>query len=73
MGKSVLWAADLVFLDLSFDGDHSSPLTHPCWDVLSEDHVHYGILLAASTVFDARWLLVMASTRGKSLEKVECL
>ncbi|MCO5613200.1 hypothetical protein L7F22_067476 [Adiantum nelumboides] len=64
MGKTVDWAADFIFLDLPFEGTQSGEDPCPTWDFVYEDHVRYGIGLAASTLADLGWLLVMASMVG---------
>lgn len=63
-GKIVGWAADLVFLDLPFGGLTTGSIMSPIWDVLTEDHVRYGISLAVSSLADSGWLLIMASIGG---------
>ena len=63
-GRSVGWVVDLVFLDLPFGGICHGTVSSPPWDSISEDHVRYGIALAASTIADFGWVLIMASIGG---------
>lgn len=64
MRRGVSWAADLVFLDLPFGGVLHGTQPHPHWDHLTEDHVRYGIAVAAASLSDRGWLLVMCSSAG---------
>ncbi|KAI5076442.1 hypothetical protein GOP47_0008507 [Adiantum capillus-veneris] len=65
-GKVVDWAVDFIFLDLPFGRTQGGDNPCPTWDFVFEDHVRYGIDLAASTLADLGWLLVMASMAGDS-------
>lgn len=64
-GRVVTWASDFIFLDLPCGVlPRSGGEPCPIWDRLTEEHVRFGIALAASTLADCGWLLVMASFAG---------
>ena len=64
MRQNVSWATDFVFLDFPFGGVLHGTDPHPHWNHLVEDHVRYGISVAASSLSDKGWLLVMCSSTG---------
>ena len=64
VGRTVAWAADLIFLDLPFGGGLKGAHPHPQWDRLTEDHVRYGISVGAASLSDRGWMLVRSSSAG---------
>ncbi|WP_219823851.1 hypothetical protein, partial [Enterobacter cloacae complex sp. CH23B] len=63
-GRTVAWAADFIFLDLSFGGSPLASPIVPLWGVCSENHGRVGMQLAYSSLSDSGWLLIMVSMAG---------
>lgn len=64
-GRDVRWAAGLVFIDfptgmVEVDAGGEVPL----WDMLTEDHVRYGIAIGAASLDDAGWLVMISPLEG---------
>ncbi|MCO5587610.1 hypothetical protein L7F22_041559 [Adiantum nelumboides] len=57
--KPCTWSVDLIVIDLSTGDSIDGSTIIPSWNVLTEDHVKFSILVASTIVDDMGWILVL--------------
>lgn len=63
-GKKVKWAANLIVLDFPTGIGEDGKTKVPPWNELTEDHVRYGIAIAAVSLADDGWLVLICPLEG---------
>ncbi|MCO5552123.1 hypothetical protein L7F22_005633 [Adiantum nelumboides] len=71
MGRKVKWAADFIFLDFPPGFGLESIQGVPRWNRLTKEHVRYEVTVAATSLSDHGWLVMMASLKGSCITWIE--